>query len=354
MIRTTGAIVGVLRASVPNTRVSTLLVEVLREDTSPPPSPPPISVVQTIGMAAKHVTGQGALVLGSYIVYPVDNLSLESACGYNQSAYVVQYLGFTPRFLAYCSNGMFVEDEEAPLTGSHARILITENASNELGLLLGESVIQSHAISNAFNFTQVVTPQNYQTATNQFSLIAAADTSDTEFEQGFNQGTIKQHVTYKISGSPCIEKDFSPAVGSGTDNYPVMDTTEPVLAHADLTLTYPAITPTTTLALKNPVFGNTDNLVFQRVDRTTRGGDRIVYVDPTWPRDQVLDFQVENMSEEQAEAVAAFINESLGKLVGLLDWEGTQWQGIIVAPDTELVESVTGYSMKLRFQGGRT
>ncbi len=144
---------------------------------------------------------------------------------------------------------------------------------------------------------------------------------------------LNQSVTYRLSNG-CLEKTYSPFVGGSSDSsYTPPSTTAPTLGRDTLTLTYPYISPTTTLELRSPEFGNKDRLAFNRINRETRGGTLIVFADPKWPKSQVLVLQVDHLKHSQVVELLEFLAESLGKEIGLLDWEGRQWRGIITTPD---------------------
>jgi hypothetical protein len=49
--------------------------------------------------------------------------------------------------------------------------------------------------------------------------------------------------------------------------------------------------------------------------------------------------------------VINFLNTTLGKEIRLADWEGRTWRGIIIAPETNVIEQQTGISLELVFEG---
>jgi hypothetical protein len=142
---------------------------------------------------------------------------------------------------------------------------------------------------------------------------------------------IEQAVTFFIdeTGKEC---QYNPFLGEGSPVSP----TPPTLGHATLTLTYPFVSPTTTLVLRNPDFGNQESLSFDRIVRTTRGGDLEVFADPDWAKTQTLKLTVTDLTAQQAEDFLTLLGDSLGLEIGLLDWENRQWKGIITTPDAEV------------------
>ncbi len=117
-------------------------------------------------------------------------------------------------------------------------------------------------------------------------------------------------------------------------------------------MTYPYVTPTTTVVLRNPEFGNRERLGFNRINRETRGGSLIVFADPQWPKIKTVQVTLNSLSADQAADLKAFLRESLGKEIGLLDYENRQWRGIITNPDTEVANpGRCDYTAILEFEG---
>lgn len=160
-----------------------------------------------------------------------------------------------------------------------------------------------------------------------------------------------QSTTFYIERG-CTAKSYSPFVGGAVPGYTPPSTTPPTLSRDTLTLTYPYVSPSTTLSLRNPAFGNKDRLNFNRINRETRGGTLIVFADPKWPKTQTLVVQIDALTRNQIVDLLAFISISLGKEIGLLDWEGRQWRGVIVTPDAQVTHvSKHDRSVTFEFQG---
>jgi len=131
---------------------------------------------------------------------------------------------------------------------------------------------------------------------------------------------------------------------------PTVDPTP--LGSATLTLTYPAVSPVTTVVLKNPDFENKFQYQVNRINRTSRGGQLIVFQDPIWPKLQKLEFTITYLQGIQMQDLQAFLLASIGQTIGLLDWENQQWQGIILNPDAEISNPQrSNWSVALQFQG---
>jgi hypothetical protein len=150
--------------------------------------------------------------------------------------------------------------------------------------------------------------------------------------------TLVQGLTFILEAG-CTLKLYSPFVGTGDPGYTSPSTVSPTLGDATLTLTYPYGAPTRTLTLRNPAFGDRNQLSFARVNRTSRGGTLIVFADPSWPKIEKLLLTASGLKQQQIDDYQAFLVDSLGKEIGLLDHENRQWRGIITNPDAEIVEN---------------
>lgn len=233
---------------------------------------------------------------------------------------------------------------------------------NKVGLSYEVSVSQSLALTQEGARKNIITDALALTQSvsvgkggdvDQLLLLVQTLTTQSEFTRPISHSLgINQSVTYYVE-SPCITKSYSPYVGSTTDaNYTAPSTTAPTIGHNTLTLTYPYTSPTTTLTLRNPSFGDKDRLTYTRINRMTRGGTLIVYSDTKWPKLQTLAVQVDNLSPKQASDLISFLRTSLGKEIGLLDWENRQWRGIVTTPDAQVTNtSKNDLSVSFQFQG---
>ena len=118
-------------------------------------------------------------------------------------------------------------------------------------------------------------------------------------------------------------------------------------------LLYPATgTVTDSVTLRAPNLGNKDRLGFNRVLRKTRGGTLIVYADPIWPKTQRLVLNFSSLLRTEAQELLSFFENHLGQEVGLLDWEQRYWRGIIMTPESPVIEDTRGRcSANFEFEG---
>ena len=118
-------------------------------------------------------------------------------------------------------------------------------------------------------------------------------------------------------------------------------------------LVYPATGPVTdSVTLRAPNFGNKDRLSFNRILRETRGGTLIVFADPIWPKIQTLVLTFSGLRSVQAQQLLAFLDAHLGEEIGLLDWEGRYWKGVVTTPTDPVVQDGRdSFSASLEFEG---
>ena len=163
---------------------------------------------------------------------------------------------------------------------------------------------------------------------------------------------LNQSLTYILMRSN-VTQQYMPFVGTGPHtDYTPPTTVAPTLGHAHLTLTYPFLSPAMTVVLRNPEFGNLDRLTFSRINRKTRGGTLVIFGDPRWPKVQTLQVRFTWLNTQQAADLLIFLRTSLGKEIGLLDYEDRQWRGIITTPDAEISNpNRDDYSVGFDFEG---
>lgn len=266
--------------------------------------------------------------------------------GYNQQHDITQYLGWTCRSFHPAANSLGWNN------GQRVGDSYAFPSFNEFGIVCKGTKVDP--ASNSLSLDQTATHTQQEDTSNSLSLDDALDYSATSQTEPSSSGFIKQHVTFSVSGGSgdCGDKAYDPHVGSSEDTtYTAPSGTAPTLGSGTLTLTYPPMSPTHMLTLDNPSFGNTDSVQYTRIDRVTRGGERKIYTDSTWGKVETLRFTKSNVCLLTAEQIVDFINTSLGKEINLLDWEGRNWRGVIVEPDTDVTEDAGGHEVIITFEG---
>lgn len=114
--------------------------------------------------------------------------------------------------------------------------------------------------------------------------------------------------------------------------------TEPTFVkQATVEFAYPYAAPTTTLTFPCPALGDVERYSQQRITRETRGGDLIVYRDPTWPEDDELALTFTNLRETNRDDFLTLLEDTVGTEIKYTDHFGQIWKVIITNPETAIV-----------------
>ena len=218
-----------------------------------------------------------------------------------------------------------------------------ESTSSVLSLIqVAERVFEAASV---LDLVQTVVVFNPREAENTLALTQALSILG-EFARAANN-TLNLVQTVGVRFDKISECLYDPQVGTGG-----ISTIVPTFGIATLTLTHPFVTPTTTLVLTNPNFGNTEGFQFSRINRESRGGSLLIFRDPTWPERIVLSITVDFLKEAQKASLLQFFEDSLGTEIGLLDNENRQWKGIVINPDAEVTQvGKDNYSVTFEFEG---
>lgn len=144
--------------------------------------------------------------------------------------------------------------------------------------------------------------------------------------------------------TPCSRKQYTPFQGEDTTGGPTAPPNElPYVQVSPMTdrmlLYYPAIGPATySVTLRAPEMDNRDRNAYTRVTRETMGGKLIVYADPTWPKVRTMVVTIIGLKTTQAAEYQTFIRNTLGMEIGVTDWEGRMWAGVIVNPEEPVTQ----------------
>jgi hypothetical protein len=168
---------------------------------------------------------------------------------------------------------------------------------------------------------------------------------------------IEQSFNY-FNPTIITKRTYSPFVGPGTAGNPIPPPAILVppnlaLAPKEFTLVYPASgTPTDTLKLRAPEFGNKDRLKYNRICRETRGGTLVIFADPVWPKLQIEVLTFSALTPKQAQDLLKFMVNHIGLEIGMWDWEGRYWVGVITNPNEAIIQdSKYSFTASLEFEG---
>lgn len=110
----------------------------------------------------------------------------------------------------------------------------------------------------------------------------------------------------------------------------------------DLVLTFPYVSPTTTVTIRVPKFGNTHTTSKHTIVRQSRGKQLLIGRPTTFPTIEVLKLDHEALTESLARSFLAFAALSAGEEIGLRDQECRQWRGVIISPEVKMEQEGIG------------
>jgi hypothetical protein len=188
-------------------------------------------------------------------------------------------------------------------------------------------------------------------------------TLTADWSRGVSQDAgIGHSLTYYVLDA-CGKKSYAPYTGESTisGNPTPPDADIPFVQGLPegerFQLQYPGIGEATdTVELRAPNLDNRERLSFTRINRETRGGRLTVFADPTWPQVNTLVLSFSGLKKTEVDDLQDFLKNYLGQEIGLIDWEGHQWVGIITTPADQAVQDSGGtcgrsWTMNLEFEG---
>lgn len=104
------------------------------------------------------------------------------------------------------------------------------------------------------------------------------------------------------------------------------------------TLTWPYVSPSKTVALRNPKFGNTYGMDTESIVRRNKAMQLLSFRYPNWPTFETLKFKIEKLSPTDKDNVIDFIKASAGTNIGLLDYFDRQWVGLLISPMIDIIK----------------
>jgi hypothetical protein len=135
----------------------------------------------------------------------------------------------------------------------------------------------------------------------------------------------------------------------------ILDATVPPLGSRTTTiLAYPYTTPTYSVSLRNPKFGNKQIQEIDVILRKTRGGEQVVGTEPTWLTTTYIEVSFEALTQAQRDDLIELLEASAGDEIKLIDWENRTWRGVIVSNPNEIVQvrdDGNSYEASFKFEG---
>jgi hypothetical protein len=88
----------------------------------------------------------------------------------------------------------------------------------------------------------------------------------------------------------------------------------------------------TTITLRAPDFGNTEEINVQRAANRLRGGDLKLHRETIWPRNRRFNIHTSELERQVAMDLLDFIQDNLGAQITFTDHEGRVWDALILNP----------------------
>jgi hypothetical protein len=202
----------------------------------------------------------------------------------------------------------------------------------------------THSVAHTLNFVQetdmlytVHTLNFTQNAQHAFGLWVSQDLGVTDWfwvRSASHDLGISHSLTWH-EDTPCARKQYSPFQGEGSADAPPQTLQDPQGSVTDRFSVYqPALgVRSLEVILRAPEMDNRDRNAYNRVQGETRGGKLRVYADPIWPKVRTLAVTIVGLTEAEVDEFQTFVAATLGQSIGLTDWEGRLWEGVITTPD---------------------
>jgi len=189
-----------------------------------------------------------------------------------------------------------------------------------------------------------------------------------------NSGTFRRTVTDTLGighsltyfeDSPCNRKNYTPFRGDTTvPSAKTAPAAEAITPQADTSVSDPCAPSRfllywpargardTTVSIRAPEFGNRDRNAYTRVSRETRGGRLVVYSDTAWPNVRSMAVTFIGLTKAHVTSLQSLFYDHLGEVIGITDWEGFEWEGIITDPGQPATEDGgRGWTVTFNFEG---
>jgi hypothetical protein len=271
---------------------------------------------------------------------------------------VVEYFNYTytPDGQPFAAQASFIEvvDRQITRTRRGNETLTFVESVNVVNEKVGAV---SKSVSDTLTFTESAARVYGDTDTITFTESAEVEVCNAAKDTlTFTESlTYSQQASYALTDTLSLEStvsytlisastlcNYSPFIGNTTQDdapAPPANTATPITTYDNVYLFYPPDNPTDTLTLRGPELDNRHQLTYSRISRETRGGTLIIYSDPIWPQTQKLLLSFVGLSETEAQDALTFVKLTLGKQIGLRDWEGNEWSGLILTPDNPITRN---------------
>lgn len=206
-------------------------------------------------------------------------------------------------------------------------------------------------VSQSINFSHAVNV--WRGAYNQITFVGTAGYQIVKNAIASNTLALRQGIAvYQATNTYALNVTVAPSLGSYN---PVLVQIPPVpVVYHNVILESDDLGLSTTLNV--PLLDSpTDVIQHQRINRTTRAGDLIIFRDTTWPINEILTYKFSNLSAIESKNLLAFLNATVGYSIFLFDHEGVKWRGFILNPEASVTQSARAgchsFDAEIKFQG---
>lgn len=243
-----------------------------------------------------------------------------------EDALTLLHVGSTPTYLEITQNLVFVDE-----------VSIT-NVEDTLNLIQTVSVAKGFAAENSFDVTQNV-------------AVEGLWVRDVSQDLGIG------HALTWYEDTPCGRKQYTPFQGENTITSDFVAPRNTLFDPQGDSDTFTFYTPflgaiTSQITLRKPEMDNRDRNAYTRINQETRGGRLIIFSDPQWPHVRTVAATVTGLTESEVDSYQSFVLSTLGQEIGMTDWEGRVWKGVITTPDEVAVQDGrNAWTISLEFEG---
>jgi hypothetical protein len=96
-----------------------------------------------------------------------------------------------------------------------------------------------------------------------------------------------------------------------------------------------------TITLRNPSFGNQYKLQYNVIKKETRGRDLIIAANSTFATKEYVEtisYEIDYLKQTDGYNLINFLNNNIGQLITLTDYEGIVWNGVITNPEIGFIQ----------------
>lgn len=192
---------------------------------------------------------------------------------------------------------------------------------------------------STINFSQTALGAKWYDLSHNTALTDEVDVTSNFIRSVSDEDFIGHSLTW-WEDTRCGRKQYTPFQGENTipssSNFtppsPTLQDPQGDTGNFSLYVPYLGV-PTSKVTLRKPELDNRDRNAYTRINDETRGGKLVVFSDPDWPHVRTLAVTIIGLLESEVDELQTFMQATLGQEIGLTDWEGRLWKGVIINPN---------------------